>query len=169
MKAGEVVYIRVPPEDVMTCVDLVRQAGIYTEGMSLASCIRLALSGLCQGARDAGTAPVRDGFEYMDMIGPFLQGTGAQRRKLAVAAQTSGQPKRFNIPRARQHNEPVPSPRAQRQARLSPEDSARLDQLNELWYRAVMEGKAKDEEDWASANPDLGKELFTLRIKAGDA
>lgn len=87
MKGGYVGHIRVPPADVMTCIDLVKKAGYATEGMSLAECIRLALSGLCAGARASGLAPTRDGFEYAEMTGPFLKYSQQKKIEFSRMAQ----------------------------------------------------------------------------------
>lgn len=82
MKPGVVVQIRVPPADVMSCIDLVKKANLITQGMSIAEVVRLALSGLCGGARKAGLIPQRDGFEFNEMIQPFR--TWGQARKLQI-------------------------------------------------------------------------------------
>ncbi len=84
MKHGYVARVRVMPADIMTCIDLVQKAGIHTQGMSLSQCISLALKGLAQGARNTGMVPKRDGFEYSQMVAPFLSQT-TQVRKLHVA------------------------------------------------------------------------------------
>lgn len=51
--------------------------------MSLAECIRIALSGLCLGARNAGLVPQHDGFDYDAMVSPFTK--YPQAKKLAVS------------------------------------------------------------------------------------
>ena len=86
MKHGYVARVRVAPADIMTCIDLVQKAGIHTQGMSLSQAISLAIKGLCQGARNTGLAPTRDGFEYAQMVNPFISQT-TQVRKLAVARE----------------------------------------------------------------------------------
>lgn len=68
----------------MGCIDLVQRAGVPTAGMSLAMVARLALSACIQAARDTGTIPNRDGFEYNDMIAPFSQ--ASQSKKLQVTS-----------------------------------------------------------------------------------
>jgi len=84
MKAGEVVSIRVNPEDVMSCIDICLVAGIYVKGMSLAQVVRTALSGLLEGARTGNVVPHRDGFEYSEMIAKFIV-PGHDVRKLQIS------------------------------------------------------------------------------------
>lgn len=85
MKAGEAMSIRLSPEDIMTCIDVVKGAGINTYGMSLAQACKLGLAALCEGARAAGIAPRRDGFDYTAMTQPFKG--HKQAKKLAVTNQ----------------------------------------------------------------------------------
>ncbi len=79
-----VLHIRLNPEDMMGCIDLVQSAGVPTNGMSLAMVARLALSACLQAARENGTIPSRDGFEYSAMIAPFAQAN--QAKKLQVTS-----------------------------------------------------------------------------------
>jgi hypothetical protein len=79
-----VLHIRLNPEDVMGCIDIIKQAGVNTTGMSLAMVVRLAISAFLEGARQNGTIHQRDGFEYQEMINPFVCTT--QLKKLQVTA-----------------------------------------------------------------------------------
>ncbi len=78
-----VLHIRLNPEDVMGCIDIINKSGIQTAGMSLAMVARLALSSFLQAARNSGTIPQRDGFEYSQMTEPFLN--NSQVKKLEVS------------------------------------------------------------------------------------
>lgn len=69
---GMVTTIRVRPDDQMSCIDIVEKAGALREGMSITAVVSRALSICCETLREAGTIPRRDGFEYGDMIAPFL-------------------------------------------------------------------------------------------------
>ena len=71
---GEVVRVRVNPEDVMTCIDIVKNSRYPTQGASLAQIISQALKGFCNFAREnnIGGALPRGGFEYADLIAPFI-------------------------------------------------------------------------------------------------
>jgi hypothetical protein len=71
MKTGEVVHIRVRPQDVMGAIDLIRATPIYTPGMSLASVIAWAFMYSMEAMRANGIIPKRDGFEYNEMLSPF--------------------------------------------------------------------------------------------------
>lgn len=84
LKGGVVVKIRVNPEDVMSCIDIVKQAKISTYGLSLPIVVRIALSGLLHAARTNGALPIREGFEFSNMLAEF--GGVQQGRKLASAA-----------------------------------------------------------------------------------
>lgn len=83
MKIGEVVHIRLNPEDVMGVIDVVKNAGVYMPGMSLAQITRLALSGLLEAARKHEVIPRREGFEYSTMVQPILQ-SGRNGKKLQI-------------------------------------------------------------------------------------
>lgn len=88
MKGGRVITIRVNPEDIMGCIDLVKKADSNMPGMSTAMIVRLALSGLLESARRAGVVPRRDGFEFEQMIAPFdRQGHGRKMNITDVVEQ----------------------------------------------------------------------------------
>lgn len=77
-----VLHIRLNPEDMMSCIDVLNNAKINTTGMSLAMVARLVLSALLEGCRVSGEIPRRDGFEYQEMIQPFVQ--TSQLKKLQI-------------------------------------------------------------------------------------
>lgn len=86
MRPGTVISIRVPTEDIMSCIDLVEQAQCSYYGMSLARVVRLALSGLLDAARKQGTVPTRDGFEYDALVQKYTNVKHGQKVKLSNAA-----------------------------------------------------------------------------------
>lgn len=78
VKQGRVVEVRVSPKDCMSAIDIVQRLGVYTQGMSFASVVRIAMSSAFQLLRENGTVPDRDGFEFSQMMQPFA-GQHAQR------------------------------------------------------------------------------------------
>lgn len=83
MRPGIVAAIRVNPKDCMSVIDVMDTVGINTEGMSFPAMVSLTLSSLLEGARASKQIPTRDGFEYSDMMEPFI-GTVRTRRKLEI-------------------------------------------------------------------------------------
>lgn len=80
INVGEVVRLRVNPEDVITCIEIVKNSGTPYIGMSLAQIISQALKGFCNYARDNSINGVQpnDGFDYTNIVAPFInnrQGT----------------------------------------------------------------------------------------------
>jgi len=84
MKGGRVLRMRLNPEDVMSCIDIVQRSNITLSAASLDTVCRLALSGLLEAARIAGTVPRRDGFEYEQMISKYI-GARQQGKLIALA------------------------------------------------------------------------------------
>lgn len=82
MRAGQVVRIRVNPKDCVSVLDVLRVAGVNTKGMSYSSIVSLAMSALLQGLRDAKTIPDRDGFEYLQMMEPYLRNGQGNKVKI---------------------------------------------------------------------------------------
>ena len=72
LRAGNVVTIRVNPKDCMGVVDVIQKAGIYTPGMSFAQMVSICLSSVLQTLRDSEVIPERDGFEYLNVVGPYI-------------------------------------------------------------------------------------------------
>lgn len=83
MKQGTVVKIRLNPEDVMACIDIVEASKILLPGMSIAQVVRLALTGFCEAARSQGIVPTHDGFDFERIMSKF--GGASQARKRAVS------------------------------------------------------------------------------------
>lgn len=95
MRAGQVVRIRVNPKDCMSAIDILAKAGVPTEGISFSAIVSLAFSAITEGLRKQGTIPDRDGFEYTQMMQPFLR--GAQGSKLAIMDSIYKQGSEFSI------------------------------------------------------------------------
>lgn len=85
MKGGEVVSIRVNPQDCMAVVDVVRILGVNPQGMSFSAAVAVTLSSLLSMARDHKLIPTRDGFEYLEMMQPFSV-KKRSGRKLAISS-----------------------------------------------------------------------------------
>ena len=83
MNAGEVVHIRVSPQDVMTAIDIIDLSQLNTLGMSLASVVKWAMVFAFESLRRNGTVPERTGFEYEQMVRRF----SASRASKAAVGQ----------------------------------------------------------------------------------
>ena len=83
MKAGEVVTIRLEPEDVITCLDICEQAGFALYGASLSQVVKLALANLCEGARSVGLAPAAGHTDYLARLAKYK--AHKQDKKLAIS------------------------------------------------------------------------------------
>lgn len=81
MKYGEVVSVRLSPEDVMAAVDIVRNSPAYTPGMGLAQVVKWAMVYAFEALRQSGAVPRRDGFEYAEMVKPFKQDSKVSRQR----------------------------------------------------------------------------------------
>ena len=89
MKRGVVVHLRLNPEDAMGSIDVLKAAGISTFGMGLGMVARLALSGLLEAARKNEIIPRRDGFEYDQMISPYLNTSQASKLQVAEIVESA--------------------------------------------------------------------------------
>lgn len=163
VRGGAVVRLRVNPADVMTCIDLAKASGLVTQGMSLAAIISLALSGLCNGARAAGLAPAREGFEYQDMVQPFTQYkqgvkldiTKRAQQDMAQREMLDMQPKAAEmgrrvfdlnpvlIERKRGRFEELKHKREHNPLNFDEKDQAELDQLFDFIYELNKKEKGK--------------------------
>lgn len=88
MRAGQVVRLRVNPKDCVSVLDVMSKSGIDISKMSYSSIVSLALSAMLQGLRNGGTIPDRDGFEYQEMMEPYLR--NGQGSKIKIANQIYG-------------------------------------------------------------------------------
>jgi len=84
MKYGDIVRIRLLPEDSMGCIDVCKAAGVYVDGMSLSQIAKLALSGLLEAYRNAGVIPKREGYEYNQLVHP-ITASGNNAKKLQIS------------------------------------------------------------------------------------
>lgn len=84
MRPGMVATIRVNPKDCMAVLDVMEAVGITIEGMSFPAMVSLTLSSLLQTARDNGQIPTRDGFEFSQMMAPYI-GQRRTKKKLEIA------------------------------------------------------------------------------------
>lgn len=90
-RPGAVVSIRVNPTDCMAIVDLLKQNDMIVKGQSFSSMVSLALSALLEGARVNGVVPERSGFEFNELVRPFLQeGNMKSKRKVTEFVASLG-------------------------------------------------------------------------------
>lgn len=85
MRPSVVVHIRVGTEDVMAAIDIVKNSGMATAGMSLAMVIKLAFSAAMESLRAQGVVPQRDGWEYTDMVAPLLRDSMGRKVQVSQA------------------------------------------------------------------------------------
>jgi len=86
MKPGRVVSIRVNTKDCMSVIDVVEKIGLNIPGISFAQIVSTALASTLESLRQAGVIPIRDGFEFSEMMNkypPVLH--GARGRALSIA------------------------------------------------------------------------------------
>lgn len=84
MTPGKVITIRVSPQDCMAAVDIVRKLGGLPNGTSFSQVVSLALASTFQTLREHGVIPVRDGFEFADMLAPYPAQVTKQARKRSL-------------------------------------------------------------------------------------
>lgn len=84
-KSGKVVTMRISTEDCMGVIDVCNQAGYTVSGMSFPAVVSQAIKVMVAGYKKMGVIPDRTGFEYADMMKPFMYGVP---RGQAVAALT---------------------------------------------------------------------------------
>jgi len=90
MKAGNVVSIRVNPTDCMAVVDVIKKTGVYTPGMSFAQMVSLALSGVLQTLRDTQLIPDREGWEYNELVGPYINKQNGRKLEVTKVINSIG-------------------------------------------------------------------------------
>lgn len=96
LKAGLVISLRINPKDCMSVVDVLAKTGTVIPGMSFSAMTALALSSLLETMRQQGKIPTRDGFEFSEMMAPYLSGKHA--RKVATAKALEGLGSDFSAP-----------------------------------------------------------------------
>lgn len=97
-KHGKVVYIRVNPNDCMTCIDVCQKVKTITTGMSFAQLVSFALATLCRTVRDDGAVPKRSGFEYAEMMSPWDVNTKNTKTKIRLNKAAELQGSEFVVP-----------------------------------------------------------------------
>lgn len=96
---GLVVSVRINPTDAMSVIDILDAVGVPKENLSFAQGTKIALSSLLESARQAGTIPRREGFEYLEMLAPFKADSYASRgAKLKLANELAKPPTENNVP-----------------------------------------------------------------------
>lgn len=96
LKAGLVISLRINPKDCMSVVDVLAKTGMIVPGMSFSAMTALALSSLLETMRQQGHIPTRSGFEFTEMMTPYLDGRHA--RKVAAAKALEGLGSDFSAP-----------------------------------------------------------------------
>lgn len=82
--AGKVVRVRLMPQEIMACIDIVRATKQpVVDGLSLDGVVRAGITSMCVTLWRAGLLKQRDGFEFADMIKPFVQARLSRKVQLA--------------------------------------------------------------------------------------
>ncbi len=85
MKIGRVARIRVNPKDCMAVVDVLKKLDIVPRGMSFSQGVSVVLSSALESFRQSGLIPIRDGFEFSQLLEVFPPDRPADRaRKLEI-------------------------------------------------------------------------------------
>lgn len=90
LKAGVVVSLRVNPKDCMSVVDVMGRTGLISPGMSFSAMCSLTLSSLLETMRQQGHLPDRSGFEFSELVGPYMTGKNTKRIAAAKAIEQVG-------------------------------------------------------------------------------
>lgn len=153
MLPGEIARIRVNPRDCMGVVDVLKNTGMYTEGMSFSAGTSLVFSALLESARQAGLIPMRDGFEYTEMMQPFLDKSRGKKKleitRLTALTGSELQVPALSHPTARSVAN-VGKTMAQRRART---------RINELGFK-----KEQAPDSWTAADEEEIK--WHIRVEA---
>jgi hypothetical protein len=137
MRAGRVVTTRINPRDCMSIADVLDRAGVYTQGMSFAQAVSLALGSVLEMCRQQGILPTRDGFEYEEMMKRFTHNPKVDMaRKLAITSTIGSMGSEIKIP-----------PPAQPAPVLTPDMKRKEVRWNELAMRQQLTPENWSEED----------------------
>lgn len=90
LRPGIVSSIRVNPKDCMSVIDVMEKAGVNIQGMSFSGMVSLALSSLLENCRTQNLIPTRDGFEFTEMVGPYLSQSHAKKVHVTKAIGNIG-------------------------------------------------------------------------------
>lgn len=92
---GRVVRIRVNPLDCLACIDVLTQVGIDPKYMSFAQVVSMTLGTVLESLRQNNITPMRDGFEYNQMMAQFgdePKKDRAQKLRISKSLQLSAKP-----------------------------------------------------------------------------
>lgn len=99
MRAGEVVRLRVNPQDCLSALDLLEKVGLDTHGRSFNQVISLAFASLMETARVNKMLPEPDTFQYLNRMKPFVgNGHSGHKEKHAVAMKMGSIGESFSAP-----------------------------------------------------------------------
>lgn len=90
--------LRVNPTDAMAIVDVIDTIGVSKENLSFAQATKIALSTLLESARQQGTIPRREGFEYLEMMKPFEADNYSSRAAKLRITKELNKPPTDNVP-----------------------------------------------------------------------
>lgn len=163
MRAGVVATLRVNPKDCMSVIDVLARAGVNTKDMSFPAMVSLALSAMMQGLREQQVIPDRSGFEYLDMMQPYLNGRNAKKLEITKSIHDAGS--RLNISVPTEQREASPSTPVQ----VMTDAAAMTPEMKEvkLEFRD-LNGKREAFEDqvkgisWTSADEDRWQQLYPM-------
>ena len=147
MKAGIVTTIRVNPKDAQSVLDVMEKAGVRTANMSFAQMTALAFQSLLEAARQSGTLPEPDSFQYLNRLQPYIKAKHGMKLEVTKAIGSIGA--KLEVP-------PIPA------SRPEPEGEAASPQVHPTPAPAVVEpAPVYDAEEirWA------GKRLTELLAK----
>ena len=144
MRPGKVIYIRLNPQDCMSIVDIVDKLRIPTANMSFALAAKLAISSMLESFRANGVIPIRDGFEYTQLLSRFTDTKANRAAKLARTTLVEGLGESYQAPAL------VPEANDRKRRRL---------RFQELRFRQVNDPANWSDADQAEFKP-LVEEFF---------
>jgi hypothetical protein len=165
LRPGMVATIRVNPKDCMAVLDVVKAAGLSTDGMSFAAMTSLAFSSLLQTMRDQEVIPDRDGFEYLDMMQPYL-GSKNNKKKVAITKtlQNAGSKVRVHgLSKPKVEKAPIQEPPTLGEDKaLSIEERLARSELTELCRKRDMAEEGAEGILWSAADQSRYDELLRV-------
>jgi hypothetical protein len=91
-RPGLVVTLRINPRDAMSIIDVLKRLEISSVNISFAQATKIALSSALESFRQTGLIPDRTGFEYSDMIAPFLKPSLVDRGSMLKTTELLASP-----------------------------------------------------------------------------
>lgn len=161
MRAGLVATVRINPKDCMSVIDVMKKAGVNTNGMSFPAMVSLAMSAMLNGLREQQIIPDRDGFEYLDMMTPYMNGRNARKLEISRTIHDTGS--RINLSLPSEPREASPSTPIQvMQAATSPEMREAKQEFTDLNNkREAFEDQVKGI-SWTSGEEDRWQQLYPM-------